>query len=304
VVARTVLGDLDPAQLGVTDAHDHLFFRSPLLPGQELDDAEAAAAELQAFADLGGATVVQWTPAGMGRRADDLAALAGRTGVNVIAATGAHQAAHYEPARLDELTADLADRFVDEITGGIAGSDGIRAGFIKVAGEFHHVDDHGRRTMTAAAEAHRATGAPIAVHLELGTGAIDVLDLLCGELGVPPASVILGHLNRSPDRRVHREVAEAGVFLAFDGPSRANHATDWRLLDSIEAVAASGRGNQVLLGADTTTARARAATGEGPGMPFLLRNLRPRIERDLGEALAHAIFVANPARAFAMRTSA
>jgi predicted metal-dependent phosphotriesterase family hydrolase len=114
VVARTVLGDLDPAQLGVTDAHDHLFFRSPLLPGQELDDAEAAAAELQAFADLGGATVVQWTPAGMGHRADDLAALAHRTGVNVIAATGAHQAAHYEPARLDELTADLADRFVDE----------------------------------------------------------------------------------------------------------------------------------------------------------------------------------------------
>jgi 5-phospho-D-xylono-1,4-lactonase len=74
VVARTVLGDVDPAQLGVTDAHDHLFFRSPLLPGQELDDADAAGAELGAFADLGGATVVQWTPAGMGRRADDLAA--------------------------------------------------------------------------------------------------------------------------------------------------------------------------------------------------------------------------------------
>jgi 5-phospho-D-xylono-1,4-lactonase len=301
VVARTVLGDLDPAQLGVTDAHDHLFFRSPLLPGQELDDTDAAAAELRAFADLGGATVVQWTPAGMGRRADDLAALARQTGVNVIAATGIHQAAHYEPAQLDELTAGLADRFVHEITNGIEGSDGVRAGLIKVAGEFHRVDDHGRRTMTAAAEAHRATGAPIAVHLELGTGALDVLDLLCDELGVPPAAVILGHLNRSHDQRVHREVAEAGAFLAFDGPSRANHATDWRLLDAIAAVAESGHGERILLGADTTTARARAATGEGPGMPFLLRVLRPRIEGELGEALAHAIVVANPARAFAMR---
>ncbi len=37
--------------------------------------------------------------------------------------------------------------------------------------------------MTAAAEAHRETHAPIAVHLEAGTGALDVLDLLCGELG-------------------------------------------------------------------------------------------------------------------------
>ncbi|MGW4278117.1 phosphotriesterase, partial [Streptomyces seoulensis] len=35
---RTVLGDLPPAELGVTDSHDHLFFRSPRLPGQELDD--------------------------------------------------------------------------------------------------------------------------------------------------------------------------------------------------------------------------------------------------------------------------
>ena len=304
MVARTVLGDLDPARLGVTDAHDHLFFRSPLLSGQELDDAGAAAAELRAFADLGGATVVQWTPAGMGRRADDLAALARQTGVNVIAATGLHQAAHYEPAGLGQLTAGLADRFVREITSGIDGSGGVRAGLIKVAGEFHHVDDHGRRAMAAAAEAHRATGAPIAVHLELGTGALDVLDLLCRELGVPPAAVVLGHLNRSPDQRVHREVAEAGAFVAFDGPSRANHATDWRLLDSIAAVAESGHGDQVLLGADTTTARARAATGEGPGMPFLLRSLRPRIERELGEALAHAIFVANPARALAMRATA
>ncbi len=32
----TVLGDLSSDQSGVTDAHDHLFFRSALLPGQEL----------------------------------------------------------------------------------------------------------------------------------------------------------------------------------------------------------------------------------------------------------------------------
>ena len=154
--------------------------------------------------------------------------------------------------------------------------------------------------MTAAAEAHHATGAPIAVHLELGTAALDVLDLLCGELGVPPAHVILGHLNRSPDQRMHRDVAKAGAFIAFDGPSRANHATDWRLLDSIVALAEAGHADQLLLGADTTTARARAATGEGPGMPFLLNGLRPRIERELGDALATKILVENPARAFAV----
>jgi predicted metal-dependent phosphotriesterase family hydrolase len=296
---RTVLGDVAPADLGVTDSHDHLFFRTPLLPGQEVDDPEAATAELGAFAELGGRTVVQWTPFGMGRRADALTGLARSTGVNVVAATGLHQAAHYDATDLENLYPRLTELFVDELTNAMRESD-ARAGLIKVAGEFHRLDEHARRTMTAAAEAHHATNAPIAVHLELGTAAIDVLDLLCGELDVPPARVILGHLNRSPDHRVHRDVAEAGALIAFDGPSRANHATDWRLLDSIAALADAGHGDRLLLGADTTTARARAATGEGPGMPFLLRGLRPRIERELGEALATAILVENPARAFAV----
>ena len=298
MVVRTVAGDLAPEGLGVTDAHDHLFFRSPLLPSREVDDPEAAAAELRAFAELGGRTVVQWTPFGLGGRPEALVELARATGVNVVAATGLHQAAHYDPSDLEGLYPRLTELFVDELTRAM-GESNPRAGLIKVAGEYHHLDDHARRTMTAAAEAHHATGAPIAVHLELGTAALDVLDLLCGELEVPPARVILGHLNRSPDQRMHRDVAKAGPFISFDGPSRANHATDWRLLDSIVALAEAGHADQLLLGADTTTARARAATGEGPGMPFLLRGLRPRIERECGAALATKILVDNPARAFA-----
>jgi phosphotriesterase-related protein len=67
---RTVLGDVPAGDLGVCDAHDHLFFRSAQLPGQELADADAAVGELRAFAALGGRAVVQWAPFGLGRRAD------------------------------------------------------------------------------------------------------------------------------------------------------------------------------------------------------------------------------------------
>jgi phosphotriesterase-related protein len=125
-----------------------------------------------------------------------------------------------------------------------------------------------------------------------------VLDLLCGDLGVPAQRVILGHLNRSPDLRMQREAASARAFLAFDGPSRANHATDWRLLDSLKALVEAGHADQLLIGGDTTTAEARAGTGGGPGMPYLLRRLRPAIERELGAATATKLFVTNPARAF------
>jgi 5-phospho-D-xylono-1,4-lactonase len=313
---RTVLGEISAEDLGVCNSHDHLFFRSASLPGQEMDDAEAAVGELRVFRQLGGRAVVQWTPFGLGRRAEKLAAVSRAAGVHLIAATGLHQRAHYsDQALLDEVMPKLAELFIEELTLGMRpdaeqgrpgraqpgraqpgqAQPGPRAGLIKVAGGFHHLDDHARATMIAAAEAHHVTGAPIGIHHELGTAAPDVAALLIGELEVPPDKVILGHLNRHPDPHVHLELAQTGAFLAFDGPSRANHATDWRLHDCLAGLAAHGHADQVLLGGDTTTAAARGA----PGMSFLLSSIRPR----LGESLAEKFFVHNPARAFAIPAS-
>ena len=295
---RTVLGDIRPEELGVCDAHDHLFLRSPQLPGQDLSDACAARAELEAFRAAGGGAVVQWTPHGMGRRAAELPGLSRATGVHLVCATGLHQAAHYDPESLDGLRGGLAEVFVSELTEGI-GTSGVRAGLIKVAGGFHALDAHARWTMTAAAEAHRATGAPIAVHLELGTGARDVLDLLCGTLGVPGHRVILGHLNRSPDPVVQREAAASGCWLAFDGPSRAHHATDWRMPEAVRALAEAGYGDRLLLGGDTVVAGARSVDG-GPGMPYLLRRLRPRLAAEVGAELVDRVLTVHPGQAFAV----
>lgn len=295
---RTVLGDVAPGDLGVCDAHDHLFLTSPRLSGQELRSLPAARAELEAFRRQGGGTVVQWTPYGMGRRAADLPGLSRETGVHVVAATGLHQDVHYDDETLAGLRGRLAEVFVAELTEGI-GKTGVRAGLIKVAGGFHTLDAHARRTMAAAAEAHHATGAPVAVHLELGTGALDVLDLLCGASGVPPHRVILGHLNRSPDPVTHRQVARAGCYLAFDGPSRAHHATDWRMPDAVRALADAGHGDRLLLGGDTTTASARSVDG-GPGMPYLLRRVAPRLALAVGDDLVRRMLTENPGRAFAV----
>lgn len=286
---RTVLGDMDPAELGVTNAHDHLFFASNLLPGQELDDPEAAMEQLLHFRAAGGTALVQWTPHGLGRRMPELARISRETGVHLVGATGLHRAEHY--AALGGLVDDLAGVFVEDLTGDTA----PRAGLIKVAGAFHTIDAHARLTMTAAAVAHQETGAPIAVHLELGTAALETVDLLCGKLEISPDKVILGHLNRNPDAPLQRKIAETGVFLGFDGPSRANHATDWRLFDGLEALVEAGHGGQILLGGDTTTAAARFQ----PGASYLLTTLAPRLTKLMGGDVVTAMLVANPARAFA-----
>ncbi|GAA1956057.1 phosphotriesterase [Catenulispora subtropica] len=302
---RTVLGDIAPDALGVTDSHDHLFFASVKLPGQELDDVPAAEAELRAFAAAGGQALAQWTPMGLNRRAEELPALARAAGVHIIAATGLHQAANYRPEVLPRLLDGLADRFVAELTEGLrldADPDGeplpARAGLIKIAGDFHHLDSHAQTVFAAAAAAHHATGATIAVHLEGGTHPLGVLDELHGRHAVPASSIILGHLNRFPDTAPHREAAEAGAWLGFDGPSRGNHATDWRLFDLLTALVAAGHADRVLLGGDTTTAAARGSSGGGPGIPFLLTGIRARVIRELGTEAADAFFLRNPARAF------
>lgn len=119
---RTVLGYIPAEDLGVCDAHDHLFIRTPLLPGQELDDPGRAQEPLHGFHGLGGRSVVRWTPYGMGRKPGDLVALSRATGVQVVAATGLHQAAHYPEELLGRILPEPEALFVRELTEGIDGT--------------------------------------------------------------------------------------------------------------------------------------------------------------------------------------
>ena len=47
------------------------------------------------FAAAGGQAIVQWTPHGLGRRAELLPGISTSTGVSLIAATGLHRREHY-----------------------------------------------------------------------------------------------------------------------------------------------------------------------------------------------------------------
>jgi phosphotriesterase-related protein len=72
--------------------------------------------------------------------------------------------------------------------------------------------------------------------------------------------------------------------------------------DAVRALAEAGHGDRLLLGGDTTTAAARSVNG-GPGIPYLLRRVRPRLVVELGEELVGHILVDNPGRALAVEWS-
>src|SRR2546428_3274113 len=86
----TVLGPISPEQLGVTDAHDHLFLRSPALPGQDFEDTDRAVEEVTNAAGGGLHAIVEGAPIGLGPRPAKMGAGAEATGGPVVAGTGLH----------------------------------------------------------------------------------------------------------------------------------------------------------------------------------------------------------------------
>ena len=298
-IVRTVGGDIDPADLGPCDAHEHLFLTTPLQPGEDFLDVERNAAEARTVAEAGARAIVDWTPIGLGRDPAGLRAVAERAGLHVVAATGLHRDAHYRPGDpLREVPPErLADRFAAEVTGGM--DDGtVRAGLIKCGASYHHVTDFEGRVLEAAAETHRRTGAPIGVHTQHGTHGGALVGRLAA-LGVAPASIILAHVDRNPDPGEHAETAAAGAWLQLDGPGRTKYWPDSTLLAFIADLAELGFERQLLIGGDTGRSTMLRAYGGGPGMDYVFARFRPRLARELSERLADTIFVGNPARAFA-----
>jgi predicted metal-dependent phosphotriesterase family hydrolase len=294
-VVRTVRGDITPSELGPTDAHEHFFFSSPLQPGDEYSDVNAAIEEGQSLVASGVRSVVDWTPHGTGRDPRGLREVSEKAGLHVVAATGLHRRDHYGPGHPvlgwgeDLMAATFeADLVAAEVP----------AGVIKLGASYQRLQPFEQTVMAAAARAHRQTGAPVCVHTEHGTMGLELVQRLSG-LGVPARSVVLAHLDRNPDAGEHAETAAAGAWLAMDGPGRARYWPDSTIIALIAELAERGWGERLLLGGDTGRRTMMRAYGGGPGMTYAFARFKPRLERELGASLSEQIFVANPASAFA-----
>jgi predicted metal-dependent phosphotriesterase family hydrolase len=297
-IVRTVLGDIAPSELGPTDAHEHLFFETPIQPGDGFSDVRAAIEEASTLVVAGGSALVDWTPLGLGRNLAGLVQVAEATGLHIVAATGLHRDAHYvddDPVRAEAVEA-LADRFTADVM-----QSPIRSGVIKIGASYHHLRPLEQKAFEAAAEAHRRTGVPVAVHTEHGTMGLAIVERL-RDLGVPPDSIVLAHLDRNPDASEHAETAASGAWLQFDGVGRTKYWPDSTIIGLIAELADRGHSGRLLLGGDTGRRSMMRAYGGGPGLDYLFARFKPRLERELGRGLSNAIFVLNPARAFSFAT--
>lgn len=310
-VVRTVRGDVAPGSLGRVNYHEHLFQVTPLLPGDELDDEAASGREAGLLRESGFDAMVDATPFGLGRDAEGVARISARTGLAVVATTGRHREEHYaadHPTRASDAEA-LAALFTTEVAEGMARSDAdpagpralgpdglpVRAGMLKGGADYWHISAFERTTLEALAAAHRATGAPIMVHLEFCTAAHEVLDLLAAG-GVAAERVVLAHADRDPDAGLHASLAERGAYLGYDGFARPRTRSDAELLALTVAAVEAGAGERIVLGGDVARCTRYAAYGGMPGLAYLGERYLPRLREALGDASVDGMLVANPAR--------
>ncbi len=309
---RTVLGDVPSATLGVLDYHEHLFQVSPLLPGDELSDEALSGQEARSLVAAGIDAMIEATPTGLGRDVEGVARISEATGLAIVHATGAHHAAHYADTHpllalsVDELTrrftADVATGFTLDDGSAASAPDGtpVRAGIAKAGIRYWSIGAFERRALEAVARTALTTGCAVMVHLDYGSAAHEVLDLL-GSDGLPADRVVLAHIDRNLDPGLHASLAERGAYLGYDGVARHREAPDSAILDCLLAAVDGGARERIVLGGDVARSSRYVAYGGMPGLDYLPRRFFPRLRARTDEATFARLTVTNGAELLALR---
>jgi len=311
---RTVLGDIQPTSLGITNAHEHLVITGGLIvmqhPDYRLNNTERAVEEVLDFSSAGGKAIVEATPCGIGRDPNALLEISQKTGVHVIAATGVHRESYYLDThwRFHYTIDEIAALWQAEIEQGmeLSGYEGpivkrsaARAGIIKIGTDYQNIASATRKAAEAAAVVHHRTGAPILTHSEQGTMMLEQVEMF-GAFGVRPDHIIISHGDRNPDWFVHRDVAQTGAFIQYDGMGRIKYFPESTVVELIRKMFELSVGSQILLGGDNARRSYWKSYGGGPGMAYIQRTFLPRLQRE-GFSNEHIeqLSTRNAARAFA-----
>jgi predicted metal-dependent phosphotriesterase family hydrolase len=317
--AQTVLGPVDPADLGFTLPHEHTAIALWHVPNRwdywELTaDEPIIVAELLRFRDLGGGTLVDVTPSGMGRDPGWLVRLARATGLQLVMAAGWYRDAYY-PATLDvdRRTADsLADELVREVEVGLAvegeGAGGhalrVKPGiFGEIGTDKPWLTAREERVHRAVARAARSTGLAITTHAVMSPVGLAQLDVFEAE-GVDPARVVIGHADSYPNLGHYLEIVRRGASLEFDFLGMAftpmERHGEPRIIDLLLELLSRGHADRVLLSQDVCHNQ-QLRHYEGSGYTYLQETFLPRLRaRGLGDSEIEQITVANPRRILAI----
>lgn len=303
---QTVLGPIDPAELGFTLPHEHTQIALWQIPDrwdywQLTRDEPVILEELTAFRAAGGRSLVDLTVAGVGRDPVWLQGIARASGLNIVMGSGWYRGAYYPAETLiDRRSVDsLADEIVAEATDGVSDS-GVRPGIIgEIGTDKPWVSAQEERVHRAAARAARRSGLAITTHAVLSPVGLDQLRIFEAE-GADPTRVVIGHADSYPVLQHYLAIVGRGASVEFDflgmSFSAAERHGEGRIVELLCELLSRGHVERVLLSQDVCH-DSQLTRYEGNGYTYLARTFLPRL-RDAGvsDAEIESMTVANPRR--------
>lgn len=293
--------------LGPVLPHEHLLvdFAGAETAGPDRYDAEevyrVCLPYLERLRAAGCRTLVECTPAYLGRDPALLVRLARASGLNLVTNTGYYGSGEnkFVPAHARVETAEqLAARWTREAREGIDGT-GVRPGFIKISVDPGPLSPLHRKLVEAAARTHLATGLTIASHTVDAAAAREELEVLAKQ-GVDASAFIWVHANAAKDGQARLDAARRGAWIELDGvgPQSADAH-----VEMVRALKEAGLLDHVLLSQDAGWYHV-GEPGGGQWRPFefFFVEFLPKLRAaGFSEAEVMQLTETNPVRAFAIR---
>uniref|UniRef100_W5MWT0 N-acetyltaurine hydrolase n=1 Tax=Lepisosteus oculatus TaxID=7918 RepID=W5MWT0_LEPOC len=253
---QTVLGLVEPTELGLTLTHEHLTMTfeccfSPPPPGQEHlveapiemknlfwlkqnaysnkenlllnQESEAVKEELLLFKRAGGGTIVENTTTGISRDLKTLKRLSQETGVHVVAGAGFYvgdthsiETQKMSVEQVQEVYRQLTDIIVSEVLHGADGTD-VRCGVIGEIGVSWPIMESEKKVLQATAHAQAQLGCPVIIHPGRNPTAPAQIVRILQEAGGDIPKTVMSHLDRTIfDKGDLLEFASLGSYLEYD----------------------------------------------------------------------------------------
>ena len=303
---QTVLGPIDPAELGFTLPHEHTQIALWHVPDrwdywQLTRDEPLILEELAAYRSAGGSGIVDLTPAGVGRDPTWLTGIARSSGLHVVMGCGWYRGAYYPAETLIDRRSvdDLADELVREATDGV-GDSGVRPGIIgEIGTDKPWVSAMEERVHRAAGRAARRTGLAITTHAVLSAVGLDQLRIFEDE-GADPGRVVIGHADSYPHLQHYLAILERGGNLEFDFLGMSFTPTErhgeGRVVGLICDLLGRGHAGRILLSQDVCHDSQLTRYG-GNGYTYLASTFLPRLRAaGVGDAEIETMTLTNPRR--------
>ena len=307
---NTARGPVETSELGRTFMHEHIAIRGTdvFAHWPELDEAagclEAATTRFAELDERGVGTVVDVTPANLGRDIALIEQVQASTGVNIIVATGMYWniPLYWQGRDPDEM----ADAFVREIEQGI-GETSVRAGIIKLASHVT-LDEANEAALRAAARAHRRTGVPITTHAMPQAFGLEQQRIFREE-GVDLARTVIGHQGNEPTPDFYRQLMDAGSTIGVDNFGIELGSPDWHdsqgRIEVVAELCADGYADRIVLAHDSMCcidwAQVQALREANPNWTstYIPDVIAPAmLDRGISEDQLEQMLVANPRRLF------